>query len=286
MLPTNVTVDLVDLSNTSPHEVRELVHQAKGLVIGMPSQQDATGRTAISTILAAAHPKQSIGLFEAGGGEDEPIYPLRNKLQEIGLVEAFPPILLKAEPTPAMEKLAEEAGIDLGQWLTRDRTIKQMKSLDSELDRALGRISGGLYLITVQKDDLSGAMLASWVTQASLEPMGVAVAVAKDRAIESLMHPGDRFVLNILEEGNYQGLMKHFLKRFAPGTDRFAGVKTYQATNGSPILAEALAYLECQVVSRLECSDHWIIYSTVQLGRVAKVDSSTAVHHRKVGNHY
>jgi flavin reductase (DIM6/NTAB) family NADH-FMN oxidoreductase RutF len=93
-------------------------------------------------------------------------------------------------------------------------------------------------------------------------------------------------VLNILEEGNYQLLMKHFLKRFAPGADRFADVKTYPANNGSPILADALAYLECEVVSRMECSDHWIVYSTVDAGRVAKADALTAVHHRKVGNHY
>ena len=286
LMKTNVAVDLVDLSATDPHETRELVHQAKGLVIGMPSQQDTTAQTVLSTILAAANGKQTVGLFESGGGEDEPIYPLRNKFQEIGLIEAFSPILLKTSPTPATEKLAEEAGTDLGQWLTRDRAIKQMKSLDSDLDRALGRISSGLYLITAQKGEVSGAMLASWLTQASLEPMGVAIAVAKDRAIESLMHPGDRFVLNILEEGNYQGLMKHFLKRFAPGADRFAGIKTYQASNGSPILADALAYLECEVISRMECSDHWIIYSIVPAGRVAKIDGSTAVHHRKVGNHY
>jgi flavorubredoxin/flavin reductase (DIM6/NTAB) family NADH-FMN oxidoreductase RutF len=286
LIKTGVAVDLVDLSNSDPHEARELVHQARGLVIGMPSQQDTNAQTILGTILAAAHGKQSVGLFEAGGGEDEPIYPLRNKFQEIGLVEAFSPILIKTAPTPATEKLAEEAGTDLGQWLKRDRTIKQMKSLDSDLDRALGRISSGLYLITAQKGEVSGAMIASWVTQASLEPMGVAIAVARDRAIECLMHPGDSFVLNILEEGNYQGLMKHFLKRFAPGADRFAGLKTCQASNGSPILADALAYLECEVISRMECSDHWIIYSTVQAGRVAKIDGSTAVHHRKVGNHY
>jgi flavin reductase (DIM6/NTAB) family NADH-FMN oxidoreductase RutF len=125
--------------------------------------------------------------------------------------------LLKTVPTATTEKLAEEAGTDLGQWLTRNQAIKQIKSLDSEIERALGRISSGLYLITATKGELSGAMLASWVTQASLEPMGIAIAVAKDRAIESLMHPGDRFVLNILEEGNYQDLMKHFLKRFARG---------------------------------------------------------------------
>jgi flavin reductase (DIM6/NTAB) family NADH-FMN oxidoreductase RutF len=100
------------------------------------------------------------------------------------------------------------------------------------------------------------------------------------------MHVGDRFVLNVLEEGNYQTLMKHFLKRFAPGADRFAEVKTQPGQNGSPILADALAYMECEVVTRMECSDHWIVYSTVTAGRVAKADSLTAVHHRKVGNHY
>jgi flavin reductase (DIM6/NTAB) family NADH-FMN oxidoreductase RutF len=122
--------------------------------------------------------------------------------------------------------------------------------------------------------------------QASFQPLGITIAVAKDRAIESLMQVGDRFVLNILEEGNYGHLMRHFLKRFGPGEDRFAGVETQQATNGSPILSDALAYLECQVSSRMDCGDHWLVYSTVDNGRVSKEDALTAVHHRKVGNHY
>lgn len=283
---TNVAIEWIDITSVEPHEVRELVMAASGIVLGMPSQSDSSAITVISTILAAAHSKQSIGVFESGGGEDEPIYPLRNKFQEIGLKEAFTPILVKEIPTPAIDKLCEEAGTDLGQWLTRDKTIKQIKEINHDLDRALGRISGGLYIITTQKGDVSGAMLASWVIQGSTKPLGVAIAVAKDRAIESLMQVGDSFILNVLEEDNYQGLMKHFLKRFPPGADRFAGVKTYQGTNGSPILADALAYMECQVTSRLENSDHWIIYSVVHKGRVSKSEALTAIHHRKVGNHY
>jgi flavorubredoxin/flavin reductase (DIM6/NTAB) family NADH-FMN oxidoreductase RutF len=281
-----VAVELVDLSDAEPHEVRELVNQAAGLVIGMPSQAHQNAHAALSTILAAAHNKQAIGLFETGGGEDEPIYPLRNKFQEIGLTEAFPPILIKEPPTQVIEQICDEAGTDIGQWLTRDRTIKQIKALDNDLERALGRLSSGLYIMTARKGDVKSAMLASWVMQASMNPLGVAVAVAKDRAIESLLHVGDRFVLNVLEEDNYQSLMKHFLKRFSPGADRFAGIKTYSASNGCPILADALAYMECEVTMRMECSDHWIIYSSVQTGRVAKIDGLTAVHHRKVGNHY
>ena len=164
--------------------------------------------------------------------------------------------------------------------------IKQLKSIDNELEKAIGRISGGLYIITAQKGEMKSAMLASWVMQASFDPPGFTVAVAKDRAIESLLQVGDRFVLNILEEGKYQPLMKHFLKRFPPGADRFAGVNTQLASNGSPILTEALAYLECEVLSRMECSDHWIVYSKVNHGRVSNPEALTAVHHRKVGNYY
>lgn len=289
ILKTGVAVEAVDLRAADPHEVRALVDIAAGIVIGMPSQSgpdSAHTQALLNTILAATHAKLSFGLFEAGGGDDESVYPLRNRLQEIGVREVFPPILIKEAPTTATYQACEEAGTDLGQWLTRDRSIKQMKSLDNDLDKALGRISGGLYIITAKKAEASSAMLASWVAQASMEPLGITIAVAKDRAIESFMHVGDCFVLNVLEEGNYQPLMKHFLKRFPPGADRFAGVKTYPADNGAPILADALSYLECEVVSRMETTDHWIVYSTVDVGRVSKPDSLTAVHHRKVGNHY
>jgi flavorubredoxin/flavin reductase (DIM6/NTAB) family NADH-FMN oxidoreductase RutF len=286
IIKTGVAVELIDWNNTEPQEVRELVTQAAGLVIGMPSQSDREAHVILSTILAAAHSKQSIGLFEAGGGEDEPIYPLRNKFQETGLIEAFEPIIVKKSPTQATKQLCDEAGIDLGQWLTRDRTVKQIKAIDNSLERALGRISNGLYIITATKGEIQSAMVASWVTQASLTPLGIAIAVAKDRAMESLMQIGDRFVLNVLAEGNYQHLIRHFLKRFPPGADRFEDIPTVPADNGSPILAESLAYIECEVSDRLECSDHWIVYSTVQAGRVAQLDVLTAVHHRKVGNHY
>ncbi|WP_036484528.1 diflavin flavoprotein [Myxosarcina sp. GI1] len=283
---TGVAVELIDWNDTEPQEVRELVAQAAGLVLGMPAQSNTEAQAILSTVLAAAHHKQAIALFEVGGGEDEPIYPLRNKFQEIGLSEAFPPILIKQAPDRAIEQICDEAGTDLGQWLTRDRTIKKMKAIDNSLERALGRISNGLYIITARKGDISSAMVASWVTQASLKPLGIAIAVAKDRAIESFLHIGDSFVLNVLEEDNYQHLIKHFLKRFPPGADRFEGIEIVPATNGSPIIAESLAYIECEVSNRLECSDHWIVYSTVKAGRVAKLDVLTAVHHRKVGNHY
>ena len=284
---TEVAVEMIDLSEeVDLQELREQVSRCTGIVVGMIPASDEELQTALSTILGSVNGKQAVGLFETGGGDDEPIDPVLIKFRELGLKPAFGAIKIKETPTDNTYKQCEEAGTDLGQWLTRDKSIKKMKSLDADLDKALGRLSGGLYIITAQKGDVKSAMLASWVNQASFKPLGLTIAVAKDRAIESLMQVGDKFVLNTLEEGNYQSLMKHFLKRFRPGADRFEGVKTQPAENGAPILTDALSYVECEVTSRMDAGDHWIVYSTVYAGKVGKPDSLTAVHHRKVGNHY
>lgn len=287
---TGVVVEMMDLKlPADPQEIQKLISLCAGIVIAMPptsGKAASAARTAIASILAATHDKQAVGLLESYGGDDEPIDPLLSKFRDLRLTEVFPAIRIKDTPTEATYQLCEEAGTDLGQALTRDRRGMQQRSLDSDLDKALGRISSGLYIITAKKGDVTGGTLASWVAQASFQPLGLTVAVSKERAIESMMQVGDRFVINVLEEGNYQGLMKHFLKRFPPGADRFAGVKNQPAENGAPILTDAIAYIDCEVSSCMECSDHWIIYSTVQDGCLSKPEAFTAVRHRKVANYY
>ena len=286
---TGVGVEMIDLRSADAQDVNEVVSRSTGIVIGMPPSTgkgaEAT-RAALGTILAGVNGKKTFGLFESYGGDDEPIDPLHTKLQDLDLKVAFDPIRVKDTPGEAIYQLCEETGTDLGQDLAQSKKIKKIKALDADLQKALGRISSGLYIITATKGDVQSAMLASWITQASFEPLGFTVAVAKDRAIESLMQVGDTFVLNVLEEGNHLPLMKHFLKRFPPGADRFAGIRTRPANNKSPILADALAYLECEVSSRMELSDHWLVYCTVDDGKVSKEDAITAIHHRRVGNYY
>ncbi|EKV00490.1 putative flavoprotein [Leptolyngbya sp. PCC 7375] len=286
---TGVAVEMMDMRLADPHDVTELVGRAKGILMGMPpsSGQGAEEvQTALSSILAAVNNKQTYGLFESYGGDDEPIDTLQSQLQDLDLKVAFAPIRVKDTPSEALYQLCDETGTDLGQDLAQAKKMKKIKGLDADLQKALGRISSGLYIITAAKGEVASAMLASWISQASFKPLGFTIAVAKDRAIESLMQVGDTFVLNILEEGNHLPLMKHFLKRFPPGADRFAGIRTRPANNKSPILADALAYLECTVTTRMELSDHWLVYCTVADGKVSKDESITAVHHRKIGNYY
>ncbi|MGF1603153.1 MAG: diflavin flavoprotein [Thermosynechococcaceae cyanobacterium] len=286
---TGVAVEMMDLKAADVQEIQELASHVSAIAVTPPPSSGPYAtkvQTGLATILAAANNKQIIGVYESYGGDDQPIDPIATQFNALGLKEGFPNIRVKDTPSEALYQQCEESGTDLGQKLTLKDNIKKVKAIDNDLEKALGRISGGLYIITAQKGKLTGAMLASWVAQASFDPPGFTVAVAKDRAIESLMQVGDSFVLNILEADNYSALMSHFLKRFPPGADRFAGVKTREAENGSPILGDALAYLECEVVSRMECSDHWLVYSQVKVGKVSNLDSLTAVHHRQVGTYY
>lgn len=289
---TEAQVQLVDLRATDAQELTALISEAQAVVVPTwPAEADAELQSSIGTLLAALHSKQFVGVYDAFGGNDEPIDAVAGQLISQGQREAFPPLRIRQLPQGADYQRCEESGTDLGQLLTRDKTIAAMKSLDGDLDKALGRLSGGLYVVTASQgvgDSLRrSAMVASWVSQASFTPPGITVAVAKDRAIETLMQVGDQFVLNILREDNHQQLLRHFLKRFPPGADRFAGVNVLEdEAQGGPVLGDALAYLGCRVEQRMEGPDHWVIYAVVEQGNVADANAMTAVHHRKVGNHY
>ncbi|MEY3964437.1 MAG: hypothetical protein RLZZ106_1692 [Cyanobacteriota bacterium] len=274
-------VQLVDLRATDAQELSALIGEASAVVVPTwPANPDAELQASIGTLLAALQPKQWVATYDAYGGNDEPIDTVASQLRGLGQKEAFEPLRIRQVPDGNDYQRCEEAGTDLGQLLTRAKTI-------ADLDKALGRLSGGLYVVTARQEERASAMVASWVSQASFEPPGLTVAVAKDRAIEALMQVGDRFVLNVLREDNHQGLLRHFLKRFPPGADRFAGVNTLDGVaEGGPVLGDALAYLGCRVLQRMEGPDHWIIYAEVEQGNVADSQAATAVHHRKVGNHY
>ncbi len=289
---TDVQVQLVDLRASDAQEISALISEAKAVILPTWSNNpDSDLQSSIGTLLAALKQKQWVAVYDAYGGNDEPIDVLANKLRELGHQEALEPLRVKQVPEANTFQRFEEAGTDLGQILNRKKNIEKIKSFDGDLMKAMGRISGGLYVVTSSQgkgnDERNGAMVASWVSQASFKPPGITVAVAKDRAIETLMQVDDRFVINVLEENNYQKLFRHFLKRFPPGADRFKGIGLLKdGAKGGPVLIDALAYLDCIVKQRLETSDHWIIYAVIERGSIANADAKTAVHHRKVGTSY
>lgn len=72
-----------------------------------------------------------------------------------------------------------------------------------------------------------------------------------------------------------------------PGEDRLEGIEIFDSeVSGAPILKAANAYMDCEVISRMEAGDHWVIYAKVEGGKVLDDAALTSVCHRKVGNHY
>ena len=78
------------------------------------------------------------------------------------------------------------------------------------VEQAVGRIVGSVCVLTAKLGEVSTGMLGAWVSQATFNPPGLTVAIAKDRAIESLMYPGGKFALNVLSESNYQDYTRTF----------------------------------------------------------------------------
>ncbi|MFE4107474.1 diflavin flavoprotein [Almyronema epifaneia] len=284
-----VSVESINAEVAETEDIRAAIERGAGFLIGSPTlggHAPTQIQTALGTILSTAPKTQLTGVFGSFGWSGEAIDLLENKLKDAGYSFGFEPIRVKFKPTDVTLKFCEEAGTDFAQALKKAKRPKTTRTPASAVEQAVGRLVGSLSIVTARQGEVASAMLASWVAQATFTPPGFTVAVAKERAIEALMYPGSAFVLNILAEGQHLGPMKHFLKPFAPGEDRFAGVETETAENGCPFLKEAIAYLECEVSSRMECGDHWVVYATVTRGEVLQPNAKTAIHHRKSGSHY
>lgn len=282
------SVEMHDLNATDAHELTECLARNDVLVVMTPPQGKNHASVALANLIAGASVKKhKFAILESGGESQEPAEIIRQRFATQNISEAFPAMAIKEDlVTPQVQQGYEEQGMALGRRLTQQSKLAKAKCLNKDLEKALGRCSTGLYVITALKAGVRHSMVASWVTPASQTPLGITLAIAKDRAMEPLLRVGDVFNVNFLEEGNSLTMMKHFLKRFPPGTDRLEGIDTFPAANGAPVLREACAFMQCKIVSRMDASDHWVAYAHVVGGEVSKVEAKLAAHHRKVATYY
>jgi flavin reductase (DIM6/NTAB) family NADH-FMN oxidoreductase RutF len=152
----------------------------------------------------------------------------------------------------------------------------------------LGRTPSGLFILTAcGPEGRTTGMLASWVQQASFDPPAVTVAVNRKRYVNDWLqaHPG--VVLNLIGETQKQ-FLGHFGRGFEPDEAAFDGIATTAATNGAPVLTDALGSLQGTVTGRIDAGDHYVYavrIDSAQRGQV--LDSERPwVHIRKNGFNY
>lgn len=297
---TGVRVTSLNCEFTPADELVATIRSADAILIGSPTLGGHAPTpivSALGTVLAEGDRSKPVGVFGSFGWSGEALDLLENKLRDGGFSFGFEPIRIKFSPDAATVRTLEETGTRFARDLQQEQRKQQRRSAgglsESRSDPAvlaLGRVVGSLCVLTARKGAgeaaQTGAMVASWVSQASFTPPGLTVAVAKDRAVEALLHKGDRFALNVLAEGRETGPMKQFLQPFAPGADRFAGLELESSPNDQPLLPDALAWLDGEVKQRMECGDHWLIYAEVSHGGLVDGEGTTAVHRRRSGANY
>lgn len=292
LIQSGVAVEAINCEFADPADIATAVEKSDGFIFGSPTlagHPPTQIQTALGTVLSTATKTKLAGVFGSYGWSGEAIDLLETKLQDAGYTLGFETIRVKFKPTEETLKHCETVGAEFAQALRKTRKIRTLRQpvTDAQADRteqAVGRIVGSLCVLTTRQHDAHLGVLTSWVSQATFTPPGLTIALSREQFDERLHHTGDRFVLNVLKEG--RNLRRHFQKPVSAGAEGFAGVSTHTAENGCLVLDEALAYLECTVQNRMECGDHWLLYATVDNGKVLENVGVTAVQHRKTASYY
>jgi flavin reductase (DIM6/NTAB) family NADH-FMN oxidoreductase RutF len=127
----------------------------------------------------------------------------------------------------------------------------------------------GVYILTSRDSERSNGMTAAWISQVSFRPLLVSAAVAPERYTHELIERSGYFAINALYEGQAE-LARNFGFRSGRKVDKFQNVAHHPAANGSPVLDEAAAYLECRVMDRVTVGDHTLFIGEVVDGALLK----------------
>ncbi|MGL5079266.1 MAG: flavin reductase, partial [Waterburya sp.] len=270
-------------------EITQAIQACDGFIIGSPTlggHAPTQIQTALGIILANVAKTKLVGVFGSYGWSGEAIDMIESKLRDAHYSFGFEPIRVRFSPTATTLEDCQQAGREFTQKLKKTKRLRTPRQgiTETQIDRteqAVGRIVGSLCVLTTCNNNQHRGVLTSWVSQATFNPPGVMLAVAQSQNGDLIKNPGDKLVLNILNEG--RNVRRNFSSQ---STDAFDNLTTKIASNGCLIIEEALAYLECTVQSRIETGDRTLIYAVIDKGEVLENHGVTAIQHRKSGSYY
>ena len=130
---------------------------------------------------------------------------------------------------------------------------------------ALGRFATGVAFVTAAPGGEPAGLIVNSLTSVSLEPPMIAFSPSRSSLTWSRMRRTGRFGVNVLGRQH-----EPFVERAAPpGADRFAGLDWELGPGGVPLLADALASFECEIVAEHPSGDHWIVVGRVESLRIS-----------------
>ncbi len=126
-----------------------------------------------------------------------------------------------------------------------------------------------VWLVTAAADGLRGGLIATFVSEASLVPElpRVVVGLARQHRTWELVQASRAFALHLLGEEQIE-LVWRFGLSSARDADKFAGLDVHADATGSPLLEQAIGWLDCRVEASLDSGDRTLYLAEVMQGRV------------------
>lgn len=134
---------------------------------------------------------------------------------------------------------------------------------DARFRAVLGLFATGVTLVTAMDDGEPVGMAANSFTSLSLDPPLILFCVAHSSTTWPRIERAGTFAVNILGEEHAE-LSELFARR---GADRFGTTPWRVGVSGSPVLEEAIAYIDCRFEAEYPGGDHKIV-----VGRVVDLD--------------
>jgi 4-nitrophenol 2-monooxygenase / 4-nitrocatechol 4-monooxygenase, reductase component len=141
--------------------------------------------------------------------------------------------------------------------------VTQTALTSDEFRNVMGQFASGVTVVTTVDDDNRFATTASAVSSLSLEPPMLLTCLNSSSATGRAIASRGRFAVNILGE-DHSDLAVRFATR---NIDKFQGVETVDGLDGLPLLADAIATLECQVSETTRGGTHYVFLAEVRRAR-------------------
>ena len=125
--------------------------------------------------------------------------------------------------------------------------------------QVLGHFATGVTVITAMHDGEAVGLAANSFTSVSLDPALVAFCAAHESTTWPRIRAARRFCVNVLAE-DQEDVSRLFA---AKGVDRFGQIGWHAAPSGAPILADALAWIDCVIDAEHGAGDHVIVVGRV-----------------------
>lgn len=125
----------------------------------------------------------------------------------------------------------------------------------------LGKYPTGVCVVTaVQPDGNPAGMVVGTFTSVSLNPPLVGFLPDKSSTSWPKIHTAGKFCINVLgaDQTDLCGRMA------SKAEDKFEGIDYSLTDNGSPLLQDVVAWIDCDLHSVTEAGDHYIVLGDVR----------------------